>query len=532
MEMFVLNKKICFGTDGWRGIIAEDFTFDNVRTVAGAIAEYLQGTGKSSHGMVIGYDGRFLSNRFADAVAEVFAGNGIPVYKASRQIPTPVAAFAVTLHKTAGAVMITASHNPPEYNGIKFIPEYAGPALPEVTLQIEEKIHEMQARAGREEQTERDVQPALPGGITPKADAVGAMAMAEYSTENDIDAPDALDVPDLTALMSVIGVIGAGRDARASIQEINPFADYAKHLISLVNTKAIGDAGIKVMINPFSGAGCGYLEAVLQMAGVEVDSIHNNCDPMFGGCVPEPTGKSLSELHSHVLEGGYRLGLALDGDGDRFGIIDANGEHITPNQFLPLLYDHLIETRGWVGPAIRTVATTHMMDRIAERHGQAVKETSVGFKYIAQGLMRGCIVGGEESGGLSIKGHIPEKDGLLANLLAVEMVAVHGLSLTELMAGLAKKYGKLYSDRLDIQTEPGEKAKVLDLVRLLDPPSLAGSEVVRRITVDGTKLVTESGAWVLIRPSGTEPLFRIYAEANSPEELRAIQKEVRDMLKL
>lgn len=474
--MGFLGKKIRFGTDGWRGIIADDFTFDNVRIVASAIADYLHDTGKSADGMVIGYDGRFLSDRFADLIAEVFADKGIPVYKSASRVPTPLAAYAVTIHNTAGAVMLTASHNPPEYNGIKFIPEYAGPALPEVTEQIEERIHK-----GQEGNR---------------------------------------------------GALGAGGRAKGTIQDISPFEEYVEHLMGLVDTEAIEKAGVKAMVNPFCGAGCGYQEGVLTRAGVEVDSIHNQCDVMFGGRVPEPTGDSLAELSSHVVSGGYRLGLALDGDGDRFGIVDGNGNHITPNQFLPLLYDHLIETRGWVGPAIRTVATTHMMDRIAQKHGQTVEETSVGFKYIAQGLLKGCVVGGEESGGLSIKGHIPEKDGLLANLLAVEMVAIHGLSLTELMERLEKKYGKLYSDRLDVKTELSKKASVLDLVRELDPPSLAGSEVVSRITVDGTKLVTESGAWVLIRASGTEPLFRIYVEANNPQELQAIQQEVRTLVKL
>ncbi len=471
-----MGKKIKFGTDGWRGIIADDFTFDNVRIVAGAIAGYLHDMGKASDGMVIGYDGRFLSDRFAHIIAEIFADTGIPVYKVAHRVPTPLAAYAVTIHNTAGAVMLTASHNPPEYNGIKFIPEYAGPALPEVTVQIEERI-------------------------------------------NRILAGDR-------------GEIGAGAHKRAAILEISPFEKYVEHILSLVDTEAIRKASIRAMVNPFCGAGCGYQEGVLTDAGVEVDAIHNRCDVMFGGYVPEPTGDSLAELSARVVNGGYRLGLALDGDGDRFGVIDGNGNYITPNQFLPLLYDHLIESRGWVGPAIRTVATTHMMDRIAQRHGQSVEETSVGFKYIAQGLLKGCVVGGEESGGLSIKGHIPEKDGLLANLLAVEMVAVHGLSLTELMGRLEEKYGKLYSDRLDIETEPGRKAEVLGLVKELDPPSLAGSEVVGRITVDGTKLVLESGAWVLIRASGTEPLFRIYVEANNPQELKSIQQEVRKLVKL
>ncbi|TEB17708.1 Phosphoglucomutase [Pelotomaculum sp. FP] len=471
-------KRISFGTDGWRGILAEDFTFDNVRLVARAVARYINAHNLAAKGIVVGYDNRFMSERFASEIARVLAEQGITVYLTARSTPTPVVALAVWLQQAGGAVMLTASHNPPEYNGFKFIPEYAGPALPHITAEIEDNIRQLQGT-----------------GTT--------------------------------------GEDGRTVSSKASVITIDPHSDYAEHLASLVDLNAIGKAGLKIAVDPMCGAGVGYLEDLLTRAGAEVVAIHCHRDPLFGGSLPEPTAKSLQELRRIVVEGGARLGLALDGDADRFGIIDANGEFITPNQFLPLLYYHLLTFRGLEGPVARTVATTHLLDRMADRKGLKVFETPVGFKYIGQCILeQGVIVGGEESGGLSIQGHVPEKDGILAGLLAAEMVAVHGKSLTDLLEDIAGEYGHLYSERLDVHTSPADKERVLGVLQSFMPEEVAGRKVTGSSSVDGVKLLLEGGAWLLIRASGTEPLFRIYVEAESHEEIKEIQAATRSLLGL
>ncbi|OAT80234.1 phosphoglucomutase/phosphomannomutase family protein [Desulfotomaculum copahuensis] len=486
--------KISFGTDGWRGILARDFTFDNVALVARAVAGYVQAHGLAGRGMVIGYDNRFLSDQLAATVAGVFTGLGIPVYMTGRATPTPVTAFAVKQRRAAGAVMLTASHNPPEYNGFKFIPDYAGPALPHITKEIEDNIHRLQEEAGGE----KSALPATPAGP---------------GTAPGTNAPPA-----------------AGRMEPAAEEVVDPRPDYFAHIRNLVDLSAIARSGLKVVIDPMYGAGIGYLEELLGEAGARVTVLHNRRDPLFGGGLPEPTGKSLGELRELVREQEADLGLALDGDADRFGIIDRDGGYIPPNQFLPLLYYHLL-TRGERGPAARTVATSHLLDRIAAANGQEVFETPVGFKYIGQHLMeKDCLLGGEESGGLSVRGHIPEKDGILAGLLAARMVAQHGKSLAALLEEVWARFGRLYSERLDIRTTAEEKRRVLGLLGELNPARVAGLSVVRRVTLDGIKLVLDNGAWMLVRASGTEPVFRIYVEANSAEEMRRIQEGARELL--
>ncbi|GAB6159356.1 phosphoglucomutase/phosphomannomutase family protein [Desulfotomaculum varum] len=486
-----MSHKISFGTDGWRGIIAKDFTFDNVRLVARAVAAYIKDQGSARRGLVVGRDNRFLAEEFAQAVAEEFVQHGIPVYLCCGATPTPVTAYAIKIYQAAGAVMLTASHNPPPYNGLKFIPEYAGPALPHITRQIEENIAKLLA-----------------------AESCDAYESVPFRGRYG-NLPDDAQTP----------AVGC------SLQQ--PFQAYVEHVASLVDLPAIGRAGLRVVIDPMYGAGIGYLEHILGEAGVQVEVFNNHRDPLFGGTLPEPTGKSLSKLQSRVQAGGAQLGLALDGDADRFGIIDANGAYITPNQFLPLLYYHLLTVKGWRGPVARTVATTHLLDRMAARYGQAVYESPVGFKYIGQNLLeKGCILGGEESGGLSVKGHIPEKDGILAGLLAAEMVACHGRSLSELLQQVYEEFGRLYSERLDIHTTPAQKEAVLQRLQEFSPAELAGQPVQQKITIDGTKLVLADGAWVLIRPSGTEPLFRLYVEANSLGQKVQLQQQVQQLLQL
>ncbi|KJS13196.1 MAG: phosphoglucomutase [Peptococcaceae bacterium BRH_c8a] len=530
-------KGIKFGTDGWRGIIADDFTFANVRVVSQAVADYLNNKGMGHLGIVVGYDNRFLSERFASVIADVFTGNGIKVYLGSEPLPTPVTAFAVKEYGTAGAVMLTASHNPPEYNGFKFIPEYAGPALPHITQAIEENIARLSRAPGQvygadqEMASELAIHPVPGGGaglpptVPPGPVPNGATAVAGLSERPRVNGQ--------TGQIPKAG-LRSDRPAVAELVFIDPRPAYFAHLEKLVDMDAIARANLQIMVDAMHGSGMGYLDVMLKRAGNRVQECRCHRDPLFGGSLPEPTGKSLEGACQWIKDEGARLGLALDGDADRFGIIDSGGIFIAPNQFLPVLYHHLITVKGLMGPVTRTVATTHMLDRIAHHYGQGVYETAVGFKYIGQNLLeKGCVLGGEESGGLSIRGHIPEKDGILAGLLAAEMVAVHGKSLAELIDDVAAIYGvRLYSERLDVHTTPEQKQQVLEKVKTLDPGELAGEPVIGRITLDGLKLVLKSGEWVLVRPSGTEPLFRIYAESDRPERITEIHNAFKEQISL
>lgn len=470
---------IKFGTDGWRGIMADDFTFENVQLVSQSIADYVWEVNLAEKGIVIGYDNRFLAEQFAQKVAVVLCGNGIKTYLAAKAIPTPVTAFAVKHLGTAGAVMLTASHNPPEYNGIKFIPDYAGPALPYVTNKLEENIKRVLAE----------------------------------NRHKDMDYQKAVEMK--------------------MLETFDPTEAYMAHLKEVIRFDAISQAALKIIIDPMYGAGIGYLDRLLKDAGCWTETIHGTRDPLFGGRLPEPTGASLHALSELVLEEGADLGLALDGDADRFGVIDREGNYITPNQVLSLVYYHLINNRALKGPAARSVATTHMLDKIAAHYGYQVEETPVGFKYIGESMMkRGSVIGGEESGGLSIAGHIPEKDGILAALLVAEMVAVEKKSIPELLQKLGEKFGTFISERIDIHTSIDKKQMILQALNGLDPEIIADEKVVSTTGIDGKKFVLEDGSWVLIRASGTEPLFRVYVEAEHIDRVRAIQKDIKSLLKL
>jgi alpha-D-glucose phosphate-specific phosphoglucomutase len=467
-------SKIKFGTDGWRAIMAEEFTFDNVKIVTQAIANYINNNQLKNRGIVIGYDNRFLSEKFAATVASVMNGNGIPVYMTVGATPTPVTAYAVKVHNAGGAVMLTASHNPPEYNGMKFIPEYAGPALPYITTEIEAEVHKVIEKG---------------------------------------------EIKELPAYVA--------KD-KGLYQFIEPFNEYIEHFKTLIDLEAIKKAKLKIIVDPMFGAGIGYLDTILKCAQCQVEVIHGYRDPLFGGSMPEPSEKVLVELKERVLATGADLGLAMDGDADRFGIIDKDGTYISPNQVLFLVLNHLLRHKGFKGTVARSVATTHMLDKIAEKYGLDIDETPVGFKYIGESMMnKGSILGGEESGGLSIKGHIPEKDGILATALIAEIVAVNGKSLGEIMKELGQEVGLLVSERLDTHCDTQGAFQVcLGEVKIYKPETIAGKKVVSRNEVDGVKLILEDGSWVLIRASGTEPLFRIYVESVDNSTLKAIQEQV------
>lgn len=470
---------IKFGTDGWRAVIARDFTFANCRLVAQGIAGYVNSVNLAKKGIVIGYDNRFMSPDFARECARVLLGNGIKVYLMSHPVPTPVTAFAIQVKEAGGAVMITASHNPPEYNGIKFIPEYAGPALPDVTDAIEAEIQRV-IDCGK----------------------VYELALDEATQFN-------------------------------LFAELDVDSEYQAQLLKTTQADAFKNRPLRVVVDPMFGAGIGYLDKILSQLGCEVFPINNHRDTLFGGSLPEPTDLNLGDLKRAVTSYQADIGLALDGDADRFGIIDNQGSFVNANRFMALLLEHLLNTRQFRGPVARSIATTHMLDRIARKNGLSALETPVGFKYIGQCLReKGCMLGGEESGGLSILGHVPEKDGILACLLAAEMVAHSGKTLAELEAELVEKYGNMFSRRLDIQINPAEKPAILARLDEYRPKTIAQTGVESTSTLEGLKMVLEDGSWVLIRPSGTEPLFRIYVEAGREEQLLSLQKEVLQSLGL
>ena len=467
-------SKIVFGTDGWRSIMAEDFTFENVKIVAQAIADYINEEKMGDRGVVIGYDNRFLSPEFAKACMNVLSANKIKVYITEEATPTPAIAFSVVNLKAAGAIIITASHNPPTHNGIKFIPEYGGPAHKSITDKIVENVKKVMER----------------GEI------------------ND-------------------------RGSEEWVRLAEPKEDYIAAVSKLIDIEVIKSANLNIVYNPMFGSGIGYTAELLKNFGCKVKTINNYRDPLFGGSMPEPTMANMKDLIEAMQEEKADLGLATDGDADRFGVIDSKGNYISPNQVIYLLQDYLIKTRGWKGTVARTVATTYMVDRLAEKYGMEVIETPVGFKYIADAMMnKDAFLGGEESGGLSIRGHVPEKDGILANLLIVEMVARYGKSPTEIMEDLKKDVGYLYSKRLDIHCVPMEKEGILNRLKDYNPEIIGDKKVEKLINIDGQKYVMEDGSWVLIRPSGTEALFRIYTEGNTMEQVEQIQAQVRQDMKL
>jgi alpha-D-glucose phosphate-specific phosphoglucomutase len=470
-------SEIKFGTDGWRAIIAREFTFSNCRVVAQGIASYLNCTNLAKKGVIIGYDNRFMSKDFAQECARVLVGNGIKTFMLNKVSPTPVTAYAVHLKGAGGGLMITASHNPPEYNGIKFIPYYAGPALPEVTDAIEKEINRVK----------------------------------ENGKIYELDLSEAVEL--------------------SLYQEIEADNEYINHIRKLIEGDFFKKRKIKVISNPMYGAGVGYLDPILTELGCELRTINNHRDVLFGGAMPEPISRLLGDLKRAVVSYNADIGLALDGDADRFGIIDGSGSFISANQIMPLLLEHLLSTRKWRGPVCRSVGTTHILDKVARSYGLSVIETPVGFKYISEALReKGCIIGCEESGGMSIFGHIPEKDGILGCLLAVEMLAFTGKSLAELTEDLRNKYGQSSNQRMDIKVSSIDQPEILDSIKAFNPKVIAGVKVESVNDTDGRKIVLEDESWILIRYSGTEPVFRIYVEAENESRMLQMQDEVLESL--
>jgi len=474
---------IHFGTDGWRAVISDTFTFHNLRLVAQAIAdavassEWLNGNtfGKTPdpHKMVVGFDTRFLSDRYAAEAARVLAANGFTVFLSNSDVPTPAVSLAVGQLGAIGGIMITASHNAPRYNGVKLKAAYAGSALPEQCRRVEVYLNDNEQR-----------------GRGPN--------LMDYDRAKE-----------------------AGL-----IQRFNPTLAYFDHLRTLIDVQAIADNPQHLVVDPMFGSGRGQIRGILQGTGCEVFEIRGEMNPGFGGIHPEPIARYLGALAGAIAAGHGQLGLATDGDADRIGAMDGRGQFVDPHRILALALKYLVEKRGWRGKVVKTISTTQMINRLAARYGLEVIETPVGFNHIADWMLRDhVLIGGEESGGMSFQGHIPEGDGVLMGLLLVEMVATTGAPLEDLVAQLLAEVGPSHYARLDLRLS-APVAKERMVARLTDeaPTQIAGTSLASVSTLDGVKYLLEDESWLLIRPSGTEPVLRVYAEAREArmvEELLA-----------
>jgi len=472
--------QIKFGTAGWRAVISDEFTIGNVRLVTQAIANYINGQVTSDKKqVVVGYDTRFMSENFAKVSSRVLAANGIKALLTIRDAPTPALAYEILRRRASGGINFTASHNPPEYNGIKFSPSWGGPALPETTDAIEKNC---------------------------------ALLMKGKSSVRDISWEE-------------------GKE-KGLIEYVDPRPEYIKRINELVNLEKIKRTKLKVAVDLMYGTGRDYLDAILKEAGCEVKVLHNWRDVLFGGSPPEPSSAYIGELVKMVKEEKCDLGLATDGDSDRFGIVDGDGTFISANQVLALLLNHLVKTRNWKGVVARSVMTTSFIDAIARIRDIRVKETPVGFKYIAQ-VMRenGMVIGGEESGGLTIRGHIPEKDGILACLLIAEMVAFEGKSIGEILDDLYRKVGLFLSERINFHLKEDEMENLKARLGKDLPKEIAGLKVEKIVNLDGLKFLLADRSWLGIRLSGTEPVARLYIEAHGVEKLEKLKEAGKKLIK-
>lgn len=470
---------IRFGTDGWRGIIAQDFTFANVAHVSQAIADYIHEHGKTRT-LVVGYDTRFLSEQFAAEVACVLAANGIRTYLTEKFTPTPAVSYSVKMLETDGAVMITASHNPPQYNGLKFKASYAGSAGQQMTLEIESRL-KYNLAFGRDP-LKMDWQRAL---------------------------------------------------ARRRVVKFNPKGDYIKHLSKIVDFDKIRESKLKITIDPMHGAAIGYLAGILSNLNCDVTEIRNCQNPCFGGVNPEPIAANLGALSQAVLATESDIGVATDADGDRIGAMDANGKFVTAHQIFALLLRYLADNRGLRGTVIKTVSTSRIIDVLCQQRSLQLHVTPIGFKNICDFMLNeDVLIGGEESGGIGVKGHIPERDSILAGLLLVELLSTVNLGLAEILDELMSHTGYFHCDRIDLPTSDSALTGIIERLNNIDIGRVNGNKVVNINRMDGTKLMLDDESWLLLRPSGTEPLLRIYAEANSPAQVSDLLNEGRKIVNL
>jgi phosphomannomutase len=472
---------ISFGTDGWRAVISDTFTFTNLRLVAQAIADAAASpdwnrlpsspVGPSSREFVVGFDTRFLSDRYAVEVARVLAANGYNVHLSQADAPTPAISYMVHHLKAMGGVMITASHNAPRYNGVKLKSSYGGSALPEQCRRVEIYLSDNEAR-----------------GHGP----------------NLMDYGQAL--------------------AAKKIRRFNPTPAYHEHLRKLINFDAISNNPPHVVVDSMYGSGRGQIKTILQGTGCEVFEVRGEMNPGFGGVHPEPIARNLGALAGAIAAGNGEMGVATDGDADRTGAMDGRGQFVDPHRIMALALRYLVEKRGWRGKVVKTVSTTQMINRLAAKYELEVLETPVGFNYIAEHMLKdNVLIGGEESGGMSFHGHIPEGDGVLFGLLLIEMVAVYQEPLDALVADLLREAGPALYERRDLRlVHPVLKTEITQRLAEHPPASLGGLKVVKVQTLDGVKYLLEDDSWLLIRPSGTEPVLRVYAEGRDEKMVKAL----------
>ncbi len=451
--------------------MAEDFTFANVRRAVTGIARYVASQKPNGARVIVGRDPRFLGETFCSMAAEILSAHGITPLVAAEPAPTPALSYAVIHHHADGAINFTASHNPPEYNGIKFSTPDGCPALPEVTKKIEAEI-------------------------------VAAGSAGSPKSSNGSGKTEALD----------------------------PKPDYLTRLRETIDLNAIRKAGLKVVFDPMWGAAREYSDELLRSAGVQVATVHDYRDVLFGGHAPEPDDHLLEPLRERMRETGAQIGIATDGDADRFGIVDADGTFLQPNYIIAVLFDYLVDSRGWKNGVAKSVATTNLINALARKHEVELYETPVGFKYIGELIKQDKIaIGGEESAGLSIRHHVPEKDGILAGLLCCEAVAKRGKSLREQLKGISNQVGSFFPQRENFRLTPEVKTKFTEKLKS-DPREFCGHKVSEVVRKDGLKLVFSDGSWVCYRLSGTEPVVRVYSEARSEEGLNTLSAAAKNWI--
>jgi len=453
-------SKIKFGTDGWRAVISDDFTFENVRVVAQAISDFLKDEYKKEKRIrtIVGYDPRFMSEKYAEIVAKNFVANSISVILTDQPSPTPAVAYAIKEKKLNGGVMITASHNPAYYNGIKYKAFYAGSANPEITAEIEKRLYKTK-----------------PKRILTRKFLKSKLLKYE-----------------------------------------NVCPAHLKFLSSYLDWKVLKKRRFKVLVDVMHGAAYNFTEKLLSKTKNKVVTIRSRRDAYFGGTNPEPVAKNLKLLMKEVKKGGFDIGMATDGDVDRIAIVSPNGKLLTGHKVIALLLLHLLEDRKMTGEAIQTICGTVLIDKICRKYGIKMHETPVGFKYICELMrVRDILIGGEEAGGIGFKNYIPERDGILSGLLVLEMMAYRNQSLPEILKGIEKEYGSFYYRRMDTRYPDHLKTKLMKTLKSNPPDKVLNKKVVGIKTYDGVKFLLEDESWLLLRFSGTEPILRLYSEAST-----------------
>lgn len=449
---------IKFGTDGWRAIISEDFTFENVRVVSQAVADHFKGKGVT---FAVGYDWRFLSEKYAELVSEVLAANNIKVLLSDKAVPTPLVSMAIKNQKLSGGIMITASHNPPMYNGIKIKASYASSADEKITKSVESLL--------------------------------GKNKVKSISLEDGI--------------------------ASGSIETIDLKPGYMKFIRSYIDLDLLKKSKLNVLVDCMYGVGDGYIKEILGDTGIKITEMRAGRDPLFGGISPEPIPKNLGPVFQEMKNKDYDIAIVNDGDADRICAVMPGGGYLSAGQIMALLLLHFVEDKKWKGSVVKTVSNTTLIERIAKKYALKLHETPVGFKYICRIMLdEDVLIGGEESGGIGVKNYMPERDGILLGILLVEMMAHRKKGILAIMDDVEKEYGRFRYTRIDMEYPDDKKKKLMALLKASPPKKILQKPIKETKTYDGFKFILEDGSWLIMRLSGTEPILRVYAEASSDKE--------------